>query len=214
MNTEDQHTHRPSLVHAGADEREHTPPSLPDATYCILGMVARHPDGIHGYGLTRERRPTASSGQSMGLGALYRQLERLHRAGLLRREAEVAATRLRNRFSITPRGEAVLRAWLSRPVTTSEGFLARLRFAHWLPRTTVLTMIDDVERQVSEDLSSLRRPAKPSAQAQQEEDDLWITAVEARLHAERQWLQALRELVNESTLDIAAVGPAAAAVGG
>lgn len=190
-----------------------TAPRLPDVSFYILGLVAEYPDGIHGYGLMRAGTSALFPGQSFGLAQLYRRLERLHGRGFLHREVEASGPRLRYRFSITPRGLTVLERWLASPAMTAEGVMARLRFAHRLPRTAVREMLQAAERRTTEALTAFRNSAEYQQRAQAG-DGLWIRAVEARLDAERQWLEAVITCVSAPTSDLGAAGAATSAAGG
>jgi DNA-binding PadR family transcriptional regulator len=215
MNDERQ-TRVSNLFSSGTkDEKKRAVPlaasRMPDIAFYILGLVAEHPDGIHGYALMRAGRPAPFAGQSMVLTQLYRRLERLQGQGFLRREVEASGPRLRYLFSITARGETALRKWLSSPVATTEGVIERLRFASRLPRAAVLGMLESADRHIADTLTRFRKSAEGHEREPGEGDGLWIRAVEARLDADRQWLQVVRRSVVDSTPHLRAA-PAAACI--
>jgi len=182
---------------------------MPDIAFYVLGLVAEHPDGIHGYALMRAGRPAPFEGKSMALTQLYRRLERLQQQGLLRRDVESSGPRLRYRFSITARGEAALRKWLSDSVATPQGVIARLRFASRLPRAAVLRMLEGAEREIADTLDRFRKSAERDTRKPEEGNELWSQAVEARLDADRQWLQVVHRSVVDSMPHLRAASAAA-----
>ncbi len=80
----------------------------------LLGLLSLEPQS--GYGLRRIFSDTPMGAFSDSPGSIYPALRRLEGAGLIRGKA-AASGRRRKVFTITPRGLAALRAWLTQPVT-------------------------------------------------------------------------------------------------
>ncbi len=82
-------------------------------TYGLLGMLAVR--SWTGYELTQQLRRSLRFVWSSSEGHLYREQKRLVDLGWARLERELSGGRKRNRYTITPAGEAALRDWLSTP---------------------------------------------------------------------------------------------------
>ena len=99
-------------------------------TYGLLGMLAVR--SWTGYELTGQMRRSLRFVWSSSDGHLYREQKRLVELGWADVETEPSGGRSRKRYTITPEGEAALRAWLStspqEPHFEIEGLL-RLFFA-------------------------------------------------------------------------------------
>jgi PadR family transcriptional regulator AphA len=100
------------------------------ATYGLLGMLAVR--SWTGYELTRQTRRSLRFVWSSSEGHLYREQKRLVELGWAEVETESSGGRSRQRYTITPEGEAALGEWLStspqEPHFEIEGLL-RLFFA-------------------------------------------------------------------------------------
>lgn len=82
-------------------------------TYGLLGMLAVR--SWTGYELTQQLRRSLRFVWSSSEGHLYREQKRLVDLGWARLERERSGGRRRNRYTITPAGEAALREWLGTP---------------------------------------------------------------------------------------------------
>lgn len=86
-------------------------PKASPTTYGLLGMLATRP--WTGYELTHQLRRSLRFVWSSSEGHLYREQKRLVDLGWAKVKKEKAGLRQRNRYSITPKGEAALRSWLT-----------------------------------------------------------------------------------------------------
>lgn len=100
--------------------------------YALLGLIREVPRT--GYELRKIFVETAMAGYSGSPGAIYPALRRLEAGGLVAGRARHGGPgRPGREFRLTPAGEAVLQAWLARPVTRDDVALRldelMLRFA-------------------------------------------------------------------------------------
>lgn len=100
--------------------------------YALLGLIREVPRT--GYELRKIFVETAMAGYSGSPGAIYPALRRLEAGGLIAGIARPGGPgRPGREFRLTPAGEAVLQAWLARPVTRDDVALRldalMLRFA-------------------------------------------------------------------------------------
>ena len=192
----------------GRSERRREPTSagrgderLPDVAYLVLGHVATSPGGVHGYQLGQQLSRSTLQLPSMRLGQLYRILRRLERAALVVCHVESESSRLRYRFTVTPRGESVLQEWLTTLPRASgavcQQLLYRLRFADRLPVAAILRLVDDA----GDDLrTTIERLTKGTANNRDRRGDShpYDHALKARLAMDRCWLEEVRGLVERS----------------
>lgn len=82
-------------------------------TYGLLGMLAVR--SWTGYELTHQLRRSLRFVWPASEGHLYREQKRLVDLGWVTVEKEPAGARTRNRYAITPEGEAALSKWLASP---------------------------------------------------------------------------------------------------
>jgi DNA-binding PadR family transcriptional regulator len=164
----------------------------------ILGYVQAYPDGVHGYQLGRMLSHSRLGLRSLRLGQLYRVLHHLESAGLVKSRVEAGGPRpARYRFTVTPEGSASFGEWLASPPLAggpvAEQVLNRLRFAERLPGSALRRLLDGAVRACQTELDGLRREGDPSIETK----PLHSMALEARVAAERRWLDELRQLVEE-----------------
>jgi DNA-binding PadR family transcriptional regulator len=184
---------------------------LPELECVILGYVQAYPDGVHGYQLGRMLSRSRLGLRSLRLGQLYRVLHHLESAGLVKSRVEAGGPRpARYRFSVTPEGISSFREWLTSvpqaggPI--AEQVLNRLRFAERLPGSALRRLLERAVRACQAELDGLQREGDPSIETK----PLHSMALEARVAAERRWLDELRQLVEELP---SRSGPGAIAVG-
>lgn len=90
--------------------------SVTSLGFSLLGLLQKQPQS--GYDLRRLFSTTPLAHYSDSPGAIYPALNRLKEQGLVRSIVEKGAgLRFRRVFSVTPKGLARLRQWLSQPVT-------------------------------------------------------------------------------------------------
>jgi DNA-binding PadR family transcriptional regulator len=176
--------------------REDAGRPLTDSDYVVLGCFLKFPEGLHGYRLKQVLGDPA-----MGLGhitysRLYRFLQRFERDGLLHRQLDRDAARLRYSFTITPRGEARFLKWLScDPAAgepSGERLLRRLCFADATAPDTVQHWIEEAAAVCARQLAELERDESTS------QDETYRSLLRARLRAERQWIEQTRRIFKKA----------------
>jgi DNA-binding PadR family transcriptional regulator len=187
-------------IPAGHREGKGSDARLPEVAYIVLGHIGRAPQGVHGYQLGRNLVHAYDGLGSVRLGQLYHLLRRLERAGLVSGRVEADSPRLRYRFTITPEGESCFRQWLrslprgSRAI--ADELLLRLQFADRLPGGALLTLIDEAVHACENDLEELKASAHGVGTG--EPQGVYAMALEARLTADRRWLEDVRRLAEQS----------------
>ena len=87
--------------------------------YALLGIIGMSP--MTGYDIHKVFVTTPLAHFSSSPGAIYPALRRLANIGLLEDRLDTAKeARPRRVYTLTPRGETVLKAWLHQPVTREE----------------------------------------------------------------------------------------------
>lgn len=172
---------------------------LPEHAYVILGYVALHADGVHGYQIGRLLLGSPLGLPLLGLGQLYRVLHQLEGAGFIAGAIEVnGAARARYRFTMTRKGGTAFRQWLAGgsrgAAPVRDQLLNRLRFADQVPQPTLRRLLAEALKECEGELGDLKRERKAQA------TDGFITplhnlALQARLVAYQRWLAEVGELL-------------------
>jgi DNA-binding PadR family transcriptional regulator len=184
-----------------AHDRDHH--RLPDLAFMILGYVAMHPDGVHGYQLGRALSCSPVGLPSLRLGQVYRVLHHLEHLGLLGGRVEVGTSRpSRYRFTVTARGAAAFGDWLTAvprgPLPLRDQVLNRLRFAARLPRGVLAGFLREAIDECEAELDDLARAGDGVSEPRIGGRPVLSLAVKMRLAADRGWLtEAARLLVEE-----------------
>jgi len=85
--------------------------------YAVLGVVANHPDGVHGYELRTYMEALSDEFWEINYGKLYRALDQLERIGSVTSFELIQSGRPNRRvFRITETGGKRLDDWLFEPV--------------------------------------------------------------------------------------------------
>src|SRR5262245_15625409 len=84
--------------------------------YAILGIVSRHPRGVHGYALKRQCERVLGHFWQFNFGEIYRVLDRLAEAGLIE-HVVIDSSSPRKLYRITDRGQLSLDAFVREPPT-------------------------------------------------------------------------------------------------
>jgi DNA-binding PadR family transcriptional regulator len=93
--------------------------NTPCLGYALMGLLQGKPSS--GYELRKIFSSTSMRSYSDSPGAIYPALRRLERQSLIRGTIEEGAgLRRRQRFRLTPKGVAALKAWIARPVTRED----------------------------------------------------------------------------------------------
>jgi DNA-binding PadR family transcriptional regulator len=92
--------------------------SFGNLQFAVLGLIARRPDGVHGYQLKKELESICDDFWEVNYGRLYRVLDVLDETGDLNL-VECFQTGRPNRkvYRITERGQQTLDDWLLQPVS-------------------------------------------------------------------------------------------------
>lgn len=84
--------------------------------YALLGLLACHDQGAHGYRLKREAEALCEHGWQVNYGRVYRALDALERAGDVDARSEVQNRRPNKRiYRLTEKGRGTVRTWLADP---------------------------------------------------------------------------------------------------
>jgi len=86
--------------------------------YALMGLLQGMPSS--GYELRKIFSSTSMRTYSDSPGAIYPALRRLEHQSLIRGTIEEGSGRRRQRFRLTPKGVAALKAWIARPVTRED----------------------------------------------------------------------------------------------
>ena len=141
------------------------------AEYALLGLIARTPEGeIHGYDLSRAFAESVL-GRIMRLesGMLYHYLKKLARDGCIASRVERQTGRPdRQVHTLTPQGDALLRAWIAAPVRSTReirlDFLVKLYLARGIDpahATALVTKQRSVMRVRAERLAEQVKTDRP-----------------------------------------------------
>jgi DNA-binding PadR family transcriptional regulator len=175
---------------------------LSELASVILGYVAMHPDGVHGYLLGRMLSRSPLGMPTLRLGQLYRILHHLERSGLVKSQVEAGGPRpARYRFMTTAQGRSVFLKWLtSLPESAGlvrERVLNRLRFSDRLPGSALRCLLQEAARECQDELEVLHRKERSSRGPETAARPLHFMAVEARLAADKRWLEEIGALVEK-----------------
>jgi DNA-binding PadR family transcriptional regulator len=175
---------------------------LPDRAFVVLGYVGRFPDGVHGYRLGRILSRARAGLPTLRLGQLYRLLRHLERAGCVESRIESGGPRpARYRFTVTQAGRGRFRRWLTSVPkgagAVREGILDRLRFSECLPSTALRRLLTEASQECEHEIDALRQEASQPPGAPGTEKALHAMALEARLAADRRWLDEVGTLADE-----------------
>jgi DNA-binding PadR family transcriptional regulator len=92
---------------------------IPCLGYALMGLLEGKPSS--GYELRQIFSSASMRSYSGSPGAIYPALRRLERQSLIRGTIEAGSgLRRRQRFRLTPKGVAALKAWIARPVTRGD----------------------------------------------------------------------------------------------
>lgn len=83
----------------------------------VLGVVSRHPDGIHGYAVLRQGERLLGHFWRLSFGEIYRILDRLAADGLIEQIADAGGESARKVYRITARGQRSLEDYVVSPQT-------------------------------------------------------------------------------------------------
>ncbi len=170
---------------------------LTPSSYLVLGMVRL---GVSsGYSIKKVADISTQNFWPTSLAQVYPELARLEGAGLLTRRSDPRGARQRSTYSITPQGDAALRAWLGSPrmapVQIRDEAMLRLFFADALGSEDQPKLIAQLRERNREKKELMRGEIIPHAEAL-ESEDVRYPARAARLSADifaysERWLARL-----------------------
>jgi DNA-binding PadR family transcriptional regulator len=171
--------------------------------YALLGVVARHPTGIHGYALKRQCDRLLGNFWQLNFGEVYRILDRLAADGLIE---QVTAGPLSTRkvYRITDRGQRNLDSFVLEPPTDAprplrQELAVKLLFASPRHLPEILRLIEHQRRAYLEQLHALgshrRRLARLAIEAFV--TNLLIDGAELSARAELAWLDEVEAKLKE-----------------
>jgi DNA-binding PadR family transcriptional regulator len=179
------------------------PMKLRPTAFLMLGMLRL---GVRsGYAIKRATDLSTRFFWPTSLAAVYPELGRLERAGLVIRREDPHGARARAAYEISEQGEAALEAWLRSPRQAplqfrDEGVL-RLFFADVLDGEDQLALVRRQRQRALAGVTQMRLQIIPTAMAL-EENGTRFPAIVARLGADTyayvaQWLEHLEESLED-----------------
>lgn len=173
--------------------------------YALLGLISSRRHGIHGYRLKREFDAVYGEFWALNYGQIYRLLDRLERAGLIRGRDEIQTGRpSRKVFSLTEGGQHDLEGWLIRssghePVALRDELIVKLQF---LTRERASEILALVRSQRAAYLQHLSRLTKRRSKLVGSGDegfliDLLLRQIDMRVRADLGWLDVVEAAVQE-----------------
>jgi DNA-binding PadR family transcriptional regulator len=156
---------------SSADSRAKKAIKLTPFSHLVLGMVRL---GVSsGYSIKKVADISTQNFWPTSLAQVYPELARLEGAGLLTRRSDPHGARQRSTYSITPQGEAALRAWLGSPrmapVQIRDEAMLRLFFADALEGEDQPKLIAQLRERNRDEKEQMRREIIPHAEALESE---------------------------------------------
>jgi len=181
--------------------------SFGNLQYAVLGLIARRPDGVHGYQLKKELESICDDFWEVNYGRLYRVLDVLDTAGDLNLvECFQSGRPNRKVYKITDRGKHTLDDWLLQPVSNEPRPLRDELSLKLLFLDT--SDIEAINRQIKQQRSIyLTRLAKIVRRRKRLEKaglgtkvmSLVMDGAEMRVHADLAWLEHMeRKIIKTS----------------
>jgi PadR family transcriptional regulator AphA len=167
----------------------------------ILGMLRIKP--MSGYEIKQAVDQSTRFFWAASYGQIYPELRRLEREGLIEGEPSPRGARRRNVYTLTPKGEEVLLAWLQEPPAPPEvrfEGLLKLFFLRDDERETALAQLQSMRRQNSAALGRLVEIEPAARELPQGSQLLVLRSGIAALQAVEGWLEhAERRLTDVPT---------------
>ncbi|MEE8311717.1 MAG: helix-turn-helix transcriptional regulator [Candidatus Binatia bacterium] len=86
--------------------------------YALLGLLACHEQGAHGYRLKNEAEALCENDRQVNYGRVYRALDALERSGDINGRAEIQNGRPNRKiYRLTGKGHDTVRTWLAGPAS-------------------------------------------------------------------------------------------------
>jgi PadR family transcriptional regulator, regulatory protein AphA len=163
--------------------RPAVPIKLTTTSYLILGLVSF--GASSGYAIRKGADVSTQACWPTSFAQLYPQLSALARAGLLDKREDPEGGRERSAYSITPHGEAALRAWLASPRLAEVGMrnegLLRLFFADLLAPAEQLTVLEGFRSRMARRSAGTRDQLVPLAELVDQDHGMRYPAIMAHL---------------------------------
>jgi DNA-binding PadR family transcriptional regulator len=163
----------------------------------VLGLIWKH-GPCTTYALRQKLQSSPSTQWSGSAGALYPLVRRLERMGYLKSRSSGRGRRASVEYSITARGEAVLREWIGPPIppealtVTHDPLRSRLRFLSLLPPPQRRAWVEAAIRSLEE----VARRVREWEQVHASDDDPFVPLMTRSglldIRARRTWLREAR----------------------
>jgi DNA-binding PadR family transcriptional regulator len=177
--------------------------SFGNLQFAVLGLVARRPEGVHGYQLKKDLDSLCDDFWEINYGRLYRVLDLLDHAGQLVLEEYLQHGRPNRKvYRITESGKQTLDDWLLQPVVTDprplrDELSLKLLF---IDTSDIDAMNKQIKQQRSIYLTRLarivrRRKRLEKAGLGTKVISLIMDGAEMRVHADLAWLDHLERKI-------------------
>jgi DNA-binding PadR family transcriptional regulator len=167
----------------------------------ILGMLRIKP--MSGYEIKQAVDQSTRFFWAASYGQIYPQLRRLQREGLIEGEQAPRGARRRNVYTLAPKGEEALLAWLKTPPAPPElrfEGLLKLFFLRDYERETALVQLQSMKRQNNALLSRLQQIEPAARESPQGSQLLVLRSGITALQALEGWLEhAEQRLTDQGT---------------
>jgi DNA-binding PadR family transcriptional regulator len=171
--------------------------------YALLGVVSKHPEGVHGYGLKRKCDRMLGSFWQLNLGETYRVLDALAHDGLIERSLEDHDSP-RKLFRITEKGRQSLDDFTLEPPADAprplrQELAVKLLFARAERLPELLSVIDHQREAYMRELSLLGTQRRKLARLPMDSfvTGLLIDGAELSVRAELSWLDDVAQKLKD-----------------
>jgi DNA-binding PadR family transcriptional regulator len=171
--------------------------------YALLGVVSKHPEGVHGYGLKRKCDRMLGSFWQLNLGETYRVLDALAHDGLIERSLDDRDSP-RKLFRITEKGQQSLDDFTLEPPADAprplrQELAVKLLFARAERLPELLSVIDHQREAYMRELSLLGTQRRKLARLPMDSfvTGLLIDGAELSVRAELAWLDDVAQKLKD-----------------
>jgi DNA-binding PadR family transcriptional regulator len=178
---------------------------LTELEQCVVGVVWR--DGpMTAYEIAALFSKSLSPYWSGSAGAIYPLVKRLQHRGLLRGTMRAWNGARKTVLTITPKGKASLRVWLTPPIPsiaaapTLDPIRTRMFFLEILSAPDRLAFLDDAERITNQQIELARQQIDRDEAAGQMSEVIGAVGVIYELKGRVKWLNAVREYLTTNKL--------------
>jgi len=167
---------------------------------CVLGLVWEL-GSCTPYAIRRVFQASPNPQWSGSAGAIYPLVRKLDELGLLKSRADSTGERKRTLYSLSSKGQKLLRAWLRPPVLESavsiplDPLRIRVRFLAVLSKTERATFLAQAEEQLVEQGRDARREHQGFDREEDPYSYLIARGVEKLAQARLGWIREVRALL-------------------